>query len=289
MADLFDPGTDLYDDGWQKLYAALQNRFIIEAPVVGIDETDEGEPALLVDAGPVRCLVPLSESGVEEADNPRLTLARMRRLVGMTEPFRVRRVDRKNGVAYLSRREALEQMAEAAWRSLEEGKVLDAVVRGKTPRGVRLEVSGIQVVMPYSEATWGWPGSARASIHIGDVIRVKVTACDPEAKKLSVSAKALIPDPWPTVPERYRVGPGHEYLGTVTGVADYGVFVNLEPGVDTLALHLPTVVPRPGQKAVVRILEIRPEKREMRSRLLRIRFERRVFAPGVSPVRAFNL
>lgn len=72
-------------------------------------------------------------------------------------------------------------------------------------------------------------------------------------------------NPWPSCAGRYQKG--NEYVGTVSGVGEYGVFINLEPGVDSLSRHLKFQDVKKGDRVLVRILETDPEKQQVRSRV----------------------
>jgi small subunit ribosomal protein S1 len=256
--------NEVREDPWQLIYRAVQNRLILQETAVGIEEHDlngEKVPCVIVDLDGVKCLMPHGESGEEKP-------AALRRLVGRKIVFRVIGLDRESNLAVISRKAALEQMAAQTWKEIKEGELRTAVVQNVNPYRAELDVGGIKVELPAKEISWGWVNDARNIIKTGDRLKVKVTEVDVENKKIKVSLKEALPDPWPKVPEKYSVG--GEYLGNITGVMEYGVFVNLEQGVDALVKLPKYGDPEPGKKALVRIDEINPEKRWIKGKLIRL-------------------
>jgi ribosomal protein S1 len=252
------------EDPWQEVYRAIQNRLILQADAVGIEEhslNGDAVPCVIVNLKGIKCLMPLSESGEEK-------ITGLRRLVGRKLAFRVIGIDREANLAVISRRAALEQWAAKTWKEIKEGDVRRGVVENVNPYRAELNIGGIKATLEARDMSWGWVEDARSLMRIGDHLDVKIKEVDSENKKLRVSLKEVLPDPWPSVPSKYIKG--GEYLGRITGIMEYGVFVNLEPGVDAL-VKLPRFGdPEIGKKALIRIDEINVEKRWIKGRLVRL-------------------
>jgi len=118
---------------------------------------------------------------------------------------------------------------------------------------------------------WSRVSDASAMLQPGDEIAVKVLRVDEEKQKISLGLKQLSEDPWWKVPETYAVGQVH--TGRVTRVAQFGAFVELEPGIEALA-HASTFPPTgrredwsslvaPGITAAFEIVSIEPEKKRI--------------------------
>lgn len=247
-------------DVWVELYAARQNKTILEGLVSAVEEhnlRDEKMPCLVVRFGQVKGLIPLPHSGVEEAKM-------LYGLIGRAVNFKVIGLDRENNLVVLSRKEALEHMARVTWERLEAGKKHRAVVRKAGKFYAILDLGGVTAKLDREEASWGFVPDMRAFLRPGQRFNVLVTEVDKENQKLSVSLKRLHPCPWPDVATRYEAGK-NEYLAVVTGVPDeaYGVFVNLEPGVDALCPHMRAVRLEPGDRVVVRIRKVDAEKQHI--------------------------
>lgn len=259
----YDPSKveeDEVDKHWKEIYGAIQNQTILQAPVIGI-ETKLDKPCAVVSIGPIRGYIPLEFSGVEN-------IRQLRRLSGQRVAFKVLNYDREENVFTASRKAALDQMAEITWKRLEEGQTILAVVRDVNPSRVRVDIGGIEVKIPIEEMAYGWIDDLTEMVKVGDHLKVKVVELDRDNKNVKVSAKAAQQNPWPECAKRYHEGA--EYVGKVSGVREYGVFVNLEPGVDSLSRHLKFENVKKGDRVLVRILGVDIEKQQIRSRIIRV-------------------
>lgn len=263
MPEGYESGEDKVfgeqQDPWVEIYAARQNHTILEGVVSAVEEhslRDGKMPCLIVRMSYVKGLIPLSESGVEDAKT-------MQRLIGQAVKFKVIALERSSNLVVLSRKDALEQMARITWSKLEAGKPYRAVVRHVSAGYALLDLGGVQAKLSSEEISWGWIPDVRSLLKSGDRFKVLITAVDQENKKVSVSLKQLLPCPWPDAATRFE--PGNEYLGTVTGVPreGYGVFVNLEPGVDALCPHMRFIRLKAQDRVVIRIREVNAEKRQI--------------------------
>jgi 4-hydroxy-3-methylbut-2-enyl diphosphate reductase len=135
-----------------------------------------------------------------------------------------------------SRRELLkvekDKAASEVWSKLEKDVIFEGVVRRITNFGAFVDINGVDGLLHVSEISWGRVIKPGDALKIGEKIKVKVIEIDKENKKLSLSIKALIENPWNNVEEKYPVG--NIVLGKVVRFADFGAFIELEPGVDAL-------------------------------------------------------
>lgn len=244
---------------WQEVIAAYQNKTILQADMIGI-ENKLGQPCGVVHVGNVRGYIPLELSGCEN-------LKALRNLIGTKVAMIVLNYDRENDVFTASRKDALERMAEITWGRLEEGQEIIAVVRKVSPKVIDVDIGGIKVKIPAAEIDYEWIDDLRDRFKIGDNLKVKVMEVDKENKKVVLSAKALKPNPYPDCTKRYAKG--GEYVGKVTGVEDYGIFVNLEPGVDALVRHMKFERLRKGDRVILRVYEVDPQKERIYGKIVR--------------------
>lgn len=128
--------------------------------------------------------------------------------------------------------EAKNEREKAAWESISEGDIVKAEVKRFTGFGAFAEVDGIDGLIHLSQISWSHINSCDEVLKIGEIIDVKILSLDKEAKKLSLSIKALTPEPWSVVDEKYTEGSA--VLGKVVRLNDFGAFVELEPGIDGL-------------------------------------------------------
>lgn len=250
-----------YDEGWAQIYSAKQNNLILQAEMIGM-EVKLNKLCGVVAVGEVRGYIPQEFSGVTDAHT-------FRRLLGETVAFKIVNYDRDGDTFIASRQAALEHMEGMTWKWLEQGAVITAVVRSVQAKLLTVDIGGIPVDLPVQEFAYGWTEDLRDVAQIGDHFRVKVLEIDKEQKKVKISKKALDKSPWPDCSKRYSTK--GEYIGTVSGVVEYGVFVNLERGVDALVRHMPFNKVKRGDKVFMRIVNMDMKKEQIYGRITRKR------------------
>jgi small subunit ribosomal protein S1 len=195
---------------------------------------------------------------------------------GKVYAFRI--IEYKEGGRNLvvSRRALLEEEQRASAAELRRSIVPGAVMTGRVISvrdfGAFVDLgAGVQGLLHVSEMGWSRVSDTAQVVQAGEEITVKVLSVDDEKQKISLGLKQLTADPWTTVPERYEVG--QVRTGRVTRVAEFGAFVELEPGVEALA-HVSTFAPTgrsdrwstlvaPGTTAAFEILSIDLEKKRI--------------------------
>jgi small subunit ribosomal protein S1 len=185
-----------------------------------------------------RAFCPLSQIDIVRTDDPASH-------VGRTYTFRI--IEFKDGgkSIVLSRRKQLEEeqqaSAAAVRKSIVPGAVLPGLVASVLDFGAFVDLGGgIQGLLHVSEMSWSRATTPGALVAPGDQITVKVLRVDEGTGKISLGLKQLQDDPWSTVGTTYEVGQMRN--GRVTRVAEFGAFVELEPGIEGLA-HASTFPP----------------------------------------------
>jgi small subunit ribosomal protein S1 len=149
---------------------------------------------------------------------------------------RVLKLNRKRGNVVVSRRAILEEeqkaKREALAATLSEGAVVTGRVKNITDYGVFVDLGGMDGLLHVSDLVWGRVPHPSSVVKPGDELQVQILKLDKEKQRISLGRKQLMADPWATVPERFPVGT--RVRGKVVGVADYGAFVQIEPGVEGL-------------------------------------------------------
>ncbi|MGB9070877.1 MAG: 30S ribosomal protein S1 [Candidatus Acidiferrales bacterium] len=149
---------------------------------------------------------------------------------------RVLKLNRKRGNVVVSRRAILEDeqkaMRDALAQTLSEGAVVTGKVKNVTDYGIFVDLGGMDGLLHVSDLAWGRAPHPNSVVKPGDDIQVQILKFDKEKQRISLGRKQLLPDPWATVPERFPTGT--KAKGKVVGVTDYGVFVQIEPGVEGL-------------------------------------------------------
>jgi small subunit ribosomal protein S1 len=226
---------------------------------------------LEVDVGGIRGFVPISHVAPTSADGREKDLEVR---VGGQAQFNVLELDEGNQKLVLSERALYQARREDARRqfidTLEEGVLVTGKVSSLRGFGVFLNIGGADGLIPISELSWRRLRSPDEVVSIGDQLTVQVLKVDRENQRISLSLKRTMPEPWDTVPERYNEGDIVE--GTITRLADFGAFVQLEDWVEGL-VHISELSNRrvtdpkecvyQGQKVKVKILAIDPAKRRM--------------------------
>jgi small subunit ribosomal protein S1 len=161
------------------------------------------------------------------------------KFVGKTDRFIVLKYNRVRGNVVLSRKEMIEQerslLKKDTLKILEEGVILEGVVKNITGYGAFVDVGGIDGILHITDMSWGRINHPSDLLKVGDHIKVVVLKFDPERERISLGMKQITTDPWESVEEKYEVGSRVE--GKVVGLTDYGAFVELDKGIEGL-IHI---------------------------------------------------
>src|SRR5215469_14283785 len=247
-------------------WSALEQAFAQKLAVVG-SVTGVVKGGFNVDVG-VRAFMPASRSGVREA-------AEMEALVGQQINCRITKLEVTDENVVVDRRVVLEEQARAAaeahFGSLKEGEVVTGTVRSFMSYGAFVDIGGVDGLLHISDIAWTRVDKPDDVLSAGQELQVKILKIDPDTKKISLGLKQLQPEPWETVPQRY--GLNQRVRGRVTRVAEFGAFVELEPGVEGLIhisemswgkkLRIASDIVKPGEVVDAVILGIKPEERRI--------------------------
>ena len=196
-------------------------------------------------------------------------------LMNQPQPFQILKMDRRRGNIVVSRRSVLEE-TRAEKRSeivgrLEEGQIIDGVVKNITDYGAFIDLGGIDGLLHVTDMAWRRVTHPSEIVNVGDTVKVQIIRINPETQRISLGIKQLEADPWQGIAAKYPVGT--RLKGTVTNITDYGAFVELEPGVEGL-IHVsemswtkknihPGKIISTSQEVEVQVLEVDPEKRRI--------------------------
>ena len=157
-------------------------------------------------------------------------------LVGRSIPVRVVKTNKRRGNVVVSRRSILEEehqrLKKETLRQLTAGAVVTGTVKNVTGYGAFVDLGGIDGLIHVTDISYGRFKGPSEILKKGQEIQAKVLHFDAEKEKVSLSLKHMKPDPWDGVTERYKTG--EKVTGKVAGLSDYGVFVELETGVEGL-------------------------------------------------------
>ena len=251
------------EESWVRLEQKFNNKEQVEGVIfnkvkggftVDLDGAVAFLPGSQVDVRPVRDMGPLMNT---------------------PQPFKILKMDRRRGNIVVSRREILEA-TRAEQRSeivakLAEGQVIDGIVKNITDYGAFIDLGGIDGLLHVTDMAWRRVNHPSEIVNVGETVKVQIVRINPETQRISLGMKQLQADPWAGIEAKYPVGA--RYKGTVTNIADYGAFVELEPGVEGL-IHVsemswtkknvhPGKIVSTSQQVDVQILEVDPQKRRI--------------------------
>jgi small subunit ribosomal protein S1 len=208
-------------------WASLEEAFAQKSSVVGT-VTAVVKGGVSVDVG-VRAFMPASRSGTRDA-------AELEKLVGQEITCRIIKLDVTEEDVVVDRRVIAEEQAlslEASrYSQVQAGDVISGQVRSLTSYGAFVDLGGIDGLLHVSDIAWSRVNNPEDVLSVGQQIQVKVLKIDSETRRISLGLKQLQPEPWDTAQDRYQAG--QRITGTVTRLADFGAFVELEPGIEGL-------------------------------------------------------
>jgi small subunit ribosomal protein S1 len=196
-------------------------------------------------------------------------------LMNQPQPFQILKMDRRRGNIVVSRRTVLEEtraeQRQELVQNLEEGQVIDGVVKNITDYGAFVDLGGIDGLLHVTDIAWRRVNHPTEVLNIGQQVKVKIIKINHETHRISLGMKQLQDDPWQGIEAKYPVAA--RYKGRVTNITDYGAFVELEPGIEGL-IHVsemswtkknvhPGKIVSTSQEVDVQILEVDPVKRRI--------------------------
>ncbi|MEM6464036.1 MAG: 30S ribosomal protein S1 [Pseudomonadota bacterium] len=251
------------EESWVRLEAKFEANERVEGVIfnqvkggftVDLDGAVAFLPRSQVDIRPIRDVTPLM-------NNP--------------QPFEILKMDKRRGNIVVSRRTVLEE-SRAEQRSeivqnLEEGQVVEGVVKNITDYGAFVDLGGIDGLLHVTDMAWRRVNHPTEILSIGQTVKVQIIRINQETHRISLGMKQLEADPWEGIGAKYPEG--KKIKGTVTNITDYGAFVELEPGIEGL-IHIsemswtkknvhPGKILSTSQEVEVVVLEVDPGKRRI--------------------------
>jgi small subunit ribosomal protein S1 len=251
------------EESWGKLEKAFNNNEKVQGIIfnqvkggftVDLDGAVAFLPRSQVDIRPIRDVSPL---------------------MNQPQPFQILKMDRRRGNIVVSRRTVLEEtraeQRQELVQNLEEGQVIDGVVKNITDYGAFVDLGGIDGLLHVTDIAWRRVNHPTEVLNIGQQVKVKIVKINHETHRISLGMKQLQDDPWQGIEAKYPVGA--RFKGRVTNITDYGAFVELEPGIEGL-IHVsemswtkknvhPGKIVSTSQEVDVQILEVDPVKRRI--------------------------
>ncbi len=247
---------------WEEIKKAYDDDGIVQGVIV-----NRVKGGFSVDIG-VQAFLPGSQADLRPIRN-------LDEMVGQTFDFKILKYNRKRSNIVLSRRVILEaereQKRASTLENIEEGKVMDGVVKNITEYGVFVDLGGVDGLLHITDISWGRVKHPSEMFNIGDQIKVKVLNYDMQRERVSLGMKQLVEDPWASAMSKYPVG--SRIGGKVVSLTDYGAFVELEEGIEGL-IHVsemswtrkvrhPSKIVSVGEEVDAVVLDIKPDSRRI--------------------------
>ena len=211
---------------WNALERAFADGSVIAGTVTAVVKG-----GLTVDVG-LRAFLPASRSGARD-------LAEMEQLVGQEIRCRITKLDVAEEDLVVDRRVVIEAETRAntdrRYAEVNVGDIVAGTVRSLTTFGAFIDLGGVDGLLHIGEISWSRIGKPEDVLSVGQQVEVKVLTIDPETRRIALSMRQLLPHPWESVSGKYKVG--DRVRGTVTRLADFGAFLELEPGIEGL-IHI---------------------------------------------------
>lgn len=217
--------------------------------------------------GSIRAFMPASQVDLHRVDD-------LDQFVGQKLAGVVQEIDRKNKNVVISRRAYLQQERESAkrkvWDELQVGQVREGVVARLLPYGAFIDLGGVDGMVHVSDMSYTHVDKPEAVLTVGQKVQVKVLKLDREKERISLGIKQVAPDPWEGI--QNRIAAGTELSGRVLRLADFGAFIEVEPGVEGLLpvseiswgrINKPSDQLKEGDVLRLKVLQVDPAKRRI--------------------------
>ncbi|MBI3596212.1 MAG: 30S ribosomal protein S1 [Nitrospirae bacterium] len=208
---------------WEVLEKSFEKEEVVEGKMVS-----KVKGGMMVDIG-VKAFLPGSQIDLHPVRD-------LDSLIGKTFPMKIIKMNHRRGNIVVSRRVLLEESRDkkrrAAMATLEDGQLIDGMVKNITEYGAFIDLGGIDGLLHITDMSWGRVNHPSEILSVGDRIGVVVLKYDKETGRVSLGLKQKTPDPWGRVEEKYPVGT--RVKGKIVSITDYGAFVELEAGIEGL-------------------------------------------------------
>lgn len=205
----------------------ISRAYKADEPVEGI-VISRVKGGLAVDIG-VKAFLPGSQVDLRPVRN-------LEQVVGQKLKFKIIKFNKRRGNIVLSRRALLEterqKLRAETLETLAPGQIVDGVIKNLTDYGAFIDLGGIDGLLHVTDMSWGRVNHPSELFQVGDEIKVKVLKFDAETERVSLGLKQIQPDPWTDASMRYPLG--KRVKGRVVSLAEYGAFIELEPGIEGL-------------------------------------------------------
>lgn len=254
---------------WQNINSSKEKGKILKGRIIAI-ETEKMKENLIVcaiiDFKGIKVLIPATEISKEFKNDKKL----LRNMMGAEIKFIIVEADRITEKAVGSRIKAMERLSEINSKKIVTGDKIYGQIVGVWRKYLRIECLGRDFIIKAKDLQYGYIDDVSKVYKINEQIKVIIKEIDENTNEIKISVKDLLEDPFKNI--RKDFSEKGEYLATITGYSENGIFANIAQGVDTICT-LPNWLDRPpleGEKVIIKIYKIVPEKRKIYSSLIKI-------------------
>ncbi len=247
---------------WDKISEACEQGDPVEGTVIA-----KVKGGLSVDIG-VKAFLPGSQIDIRPTRN-------LDKYIGKKMNFKVIKFNKKRGNIVLSRRAILQderdKLRDETLGQIREGMIVKGIVKNITDYGAFIDLGGVDGLLHITDMSWGRVKHPSSLLNVGDEIEVKILKYDSDKERVSLGLKQVLPNPWEEAPSKYTAGT--KVSGEVVSVKDYGVFIELDDGIEGL-IHVseldwsnkpkhPSKYCTVGEKVEAEVLEVDVENKRI--------------------------
>lgn len=209
---------------WEQVNAALENQEVIPGYI-----KCRTKGGMIVDVFGIEAFLPGSQIDVHPIRD-------YDQFVGKTMEFKVVKINQEFRNVVVSHKALIEAELEAQKKEiiskLEKGQILEGTVKNITSYGVFVDLGGVDGLIHITDLSWGRVDDPHKVVELDQKINVVILDFDDEKKRIALGLKQLTPHPWDALDPNLKVG--DHVKGKVVVIADYGAFVEIQPGVEGL-------------------------------------------------------
>ena len=209
---------------WERVNAALENEEVIQGFI-----KCRTKGGMIVDVFGIEAFLPGSQIDVHPIRD-------YDQFVNKTMEFKVVKINQEFRNVVVSHKALIEEELEAQKREiiskLEKGQILEGTVKNITSYGVFVDLGGVDGLIHITDLSWGRVDDPHKVVELDQKINVVILDFDDEKKRIALGLKQLTPHPWDALDANLKVG--DKVKGKVVVIADYGAFVEIQPGVEGL-------------------------------------------------------
>lgn len=213
--------------GWKKIQDSLTNNIVIDGIV-----KRRTKGGLIVDVFGIESFLPGSQIDIKPIKDFDI-------FVNKKIELKVVKIKHSNDNVVVSHKVLIEKDLEKQKieiiNNLEKGQVLEGIIKNMTNFGVFIDLGGVDGLLHITDISWGRINHPNEILELGQKIKVVVIDFDKNKRRISLGMKQLIPHPWISISESIQVG--FKLKGKVVNIADYGIFIEVTPGVEGL-IHI---------------------------------------------------